>query len=113
MDVQRAANVYHTDHALLFIVVIITLLVMMLVSATLYASCVLGRAVSMNSLEIAKTFNAPLLAIDVFRLGSLLDGGRVVRSVDNVHCPNVVRENTLERIHGYLKTESTCARSSG
>ncbi|KAH8624789.1 hypothetical protein IG631_20254 [Alternaria alternata] len=78
MDVLRAANVYHTDHALLFIVVIITLLVMMLVSATLYASCVLGRAVSMNSLEIAKTFNAPLLAIE----DSNNDNKGLVRSLD-------------------------------
>jgi hypothetical protein len=78
MDVQRAANVYHTDHALLFIVVIITLLVMMLVSATLYASCVLGRAVSMNSLEIAKTFNAPLLAIE----DSNNDNKGLVKSLD-------------------------------
>lgn len=48
-----------------------------------------------------------------FRFGSLLDGGRVVRNVGNVHYPNVVRENPLERIHGYLQTENTCARSSG
>jgi len=64
VDVQMSTNVYHTEYAFLVIAAVITLLAMIFVSTTFHGYWELGRDVSMSPLEIAKAFNAPLLAME-------------------------------------------------
>lgn len=64
VDVQMSTNVYETEYIFLVIAAAITLLAMAFVSATFYGYWELGRNVSMSPLEIARAFNAPLLAME-------------------------------------------------
>lgn len=62
VTVDIKTTIYQTDYGYLVLAVTITLLAMILVTATFYGYWDLGREVSMSPLEIAKAFNAPLLA---------------------------------------------------
>jgi hypothetical protein len=64
VDVQSSTNVYHTNYTFVAIAVFITLLSTIFVATTFYGYWELGREVSMSPLEIAKAFDAPLLAME-------------------------------------------------
>jgi hypothetical protein len=79
VDVQSSTNVYHTNYTFVAIAVIITLLSIVFVATTFYGYWELGREVSMSPLEIAKAFDAPLLAME----DSNNDSKALVKSIGN------------------------------
>ena len=79
VDVQSSTNVYHTNYAFVAIAVVITLLSILFVATTFYGYWELGREVSMSPLEIAKAFDAPLLAME----DSNNDSKALVKSIGN------------------------------
>lgn len=61
MDEERTVNIYHVDKGLLFGGIAATTLLVVLVAPTFAGWWELGRPVSLDPVETAKAFDAPLL----------------------------------------------------
>ncbi|KAK5677388.1 hypothetical protein LTS10_009958 [Elasticomyces elasticus] len=96
----RTTNVYQSHYEYLAAAVVLTLASISVVTATLYGFWALGRSMSMSPLEIAKAFNAPLLAAE----DSNAQAEQLVRSVGARH----VR---YQEVHG--DAEKLVARTNG